>query len=74
MFKEFIQKMFAFCQGRHTFFALFFTIMGTALAWFHLLDMSYVGLIGAVQAFVFAHSAKEDYFKREDGGGQGDSK
>jgi hydrogenase/urease accessory protein HupE len=66
MFKEFVQKMFAFFQGRHTFFALFFTLMGTIMAWYHRLDMSYVALVTAVQGLVFAHSYKEDQFGGQD--------
>jgi len=58
-------KIFQWCQGRHTAFALFFTFAGTAMAWYHRLDMSYVALITAVQGLVFAHSCKEDHF---DGG------
>lgn len=67
MFSQFVQKLFAWTQGRHTFFALFFTIAGTALAAVHRLEMPYVALISAVQGFVLIHSAKEDYFKKEDG-------
>lgn len=78
MLSEIVQKIFAFCQGRHTFFALFFTFAGTALAAFHRLDMPYVALITAVQGFVFVHSAKEDYFdhrdEHRDGDQGGDSK
>ncbi len=59
-------KLFNYCAGRHTAFALFFTIMGTTLAWFHRLDPSYVMLVTAIQGWVFAHSLKEDKFK--DGG------
>jgi len=56
------QKLSQWCQGRHTLFALFFTISGTVLAWFHRLDPNYVALIGAIQGFVFMHSYKEDKF------------
>lgn len=62
--------LFRYFNGRHTFFALFFTIMGTTMAWFHRLDPSYVALIGAIQSFVFAHSWKDDHF----GGGGNDPK
>lgn len=58
-------KIFQYLSGRHTSFAVFFTLMGTLLAWFHRLDPSYVMLVTAIQGWVFAHSAKEDYFKRE---------
>ena len=61
------QKIANWCQGRHTLFALFFTISGTILEYFHKLDMNYVALIGAVQGFVFAHSYKEDYFHNQQG-------
>jgi hypothetical protein len=56
------KRLTTWCGGRHTSFAVFFTLMGTTLAWFHRLDPSYVALIGAIQAFVFAHSCKEDHF------------
>jgi hypothetical protein len=52
--------IFKWCQGRHTTFAIFFTIMGTLMAWFHRLDPSYVALIGAIQSLILAHSWKED--------------
>ena len=58
--------LFRYFNGRHTLFAAFFTVMGTALAWFHRLDPSYVMLVTAIQGWVFAHSLKEDKFK--DGG------
>ena len=57
-----IRKLFNFFTGRHTFFALFFTVSGTALAWCGRLSMPYVALIGAVQSYVFAHSLKESHF------------
>lgn len=65
-------RIFRWCQGRHTAFAIFFTIVGSALAWHQRLDMSYVALVTAIQGWVFAHSYKEDKFK--DGGQDGDSK
>jgi hypothetical protein len=60
-----IKKILVWSQGRHTAFAIFFTVMGTTMAWFHRLDPSYIALVGAIQAFVFAHSAKEDYFEKK---------
>ena len=62
-------KAVVWCHGRHTLFALFFTIMGTLMAWFHRLDPSYVALIGAIQSFVFAHSWKQDQCDRNNPGG-----
>lgn len=58
-------KLFKWCNGRHTSFAVFFTIMGTLLAWFHRLDPSYVALVGAIQALVCAHSVQENYFEKK---------
>jgi hypothetical protein len=49
-------------QGRHTMFALYFTVMGTILAWCRRLDPNFIALIGAIQGLIFIHSAKEDYF------------
>lgn len=60
------KRLTTWCGGRHTSFAVFFTLIGTALAWCHRLDMNYVALIGAIQAFVFAHSCKEDHFSTKD--------
>jgi len=61
-----LKKIMDWCQGRHTAFAVFFAAAGTVMQWYHKLDMNYVALIGAVQGFVFAHSAKEDYFASKD--------
>jgi len=60
------QRLIKFCAGRHTAFAIWFASMGTLLAWFHRLDGSYVGLVTALQGYVMLHSAKEDYFKKDD--------
>ena len=62
------KKMIGWCQGRHTLFALYFTLAGTALQIFHKLDGNFIALIAAVQAFVFAHSAQENYFEKKNGG------
>jgi hypothetical protein len=53
--------IFKWCSGRHTLFAAFFAISGTALQYYHRLDMNYIALVTAVQGLVLAHSAKEDY-------------
>jgi len=55
-------KLVIAVRGRHTLFALFFTLSGTAMAWFHRLDPNYVALVAAIQGWVFAHSYKEDKF------------
>lgn len=39
--------------------------MGTLLAWFHHLDMTYVALCGTIQAFVLGHSIKCDVFEKD---------
>lgn len=62
------KKLVIFAQGRHTLFAGVELILGTFLAWFHRLDMSYVALCTAIQGLVLAHSLKEDYFNIKNGG------
>lgn len=64
-----LQKYFKWAQGRHTGFALFFTLVGSVLQWFHRLDGNYISLIGAIQAFVCAHSIQENYFASKKGDG-----
>ena len=61
-----IRRIFNWLCGRHTAFAVFFTITGTVLACYNRLPMSYVALVGAIQSFVFAHSYKEDHFEQHD--------
>lgn len=55
-------QLVKWAQGRHTLFAIFFTIMGTTMAWFHRLGPDYVALITAVQGLILAHSWKEDKY------------
>ena len=55
-------SVFSFFQGRSTFFAIAFAIIGTILAFRGKLTADYVGLITAIQALIVAHSAKEDWF------------
>ena len=57
-----LQKLFKWTQGRHTAFAVYFALVGTALQWFHRLDPNFIMLIASVQAFVLGHSVKESYF------------
>jgi len=59
-----VPAIFGFFQGRATFFALAFTVTGIVLAFKGKLDMSFVGLVGAIQALIVLHSAKEDYFSQ----------
>ena len=54
-----MNSIFKFFQGRHTAFGVFFSVFGTILAFMGKLTPEYVALVGAVQALVFAHSAKE---------------
>jgi hypothetical protein len=55
-------SMFSFFQGRSTFFALFFTAVGTILAFEGKLTVAFVSLIGAIQTLIVVHSYKEDWF------------
>lgn len=61
--------IFKWCQGRHTAFALFFTVMGTLMAWFHRLGPEYVALVTAVQGLILAHSYKQDRYPDQPQGG-----
>jgi len=65
-FRNLSRATFGFFQGRHTFFAIFFTGSGFYLALTGRLTDSYVHLITALQTLIFAHSAKEaieEHFK-----------
>lgn len=54
-----MKYIFKFCQGRHTFFALFFAICGTILAFHGKLTPAYVALMTGMQALILGHSIKE---------------
>lgn len=56
--------IFRFCQGRHTFFGLFFAITAFVLALRSELTHTYVEIIVALQAYVLFHSIKEDRNER----------
>ena len=60
-----MRKVFDFFCGRCTFFALLFTLAGIGLACIGKLTADYVALVGAIQALLVAHSAKEDYHERQ---------
>ena len=47
--------------GRHTTFAWWFALTAFLLAWRHELTHTYVEIIVALQAYVLAHSYKEDH-------------
>ena len=55
-----VGAIFNFFQGRATTFAIVFTVAGIILAFRGKLDTSFVALVAAIQALVFAHSWKED--------------
>lgn len=65
-----MRKVFDFFCGRCTFFALMFTGAGVVLAFAGKLTGDYVALVGAIQALLVAHSAKEDYHERAVGFGK----
>jgi hypothetical protein len=58
----FVGGVFNFFKGRSTFFALFFTFVGTILLLKHMLTMEYVALATAIQGFVVGHSWKQDAY------------
>jgi hypothetical protein len=62
-----LAPLFTFCGGRSTFFALLFAITGITLAFLRHLDGNFALLASALQAFIVAHSAKEDYFDKDGG-------
>jgi hypothetical protein len=57
-----VAAIFNLFQGRATFFAVVFTISGITLAFLGKLTADFVGLVGSIQALIFAHSIKEDYY------------
>lgn len=60
-------RIVLWAKGRHTLFALYFTLAGTVLQVFHRLDGNFIALIAAVQTFVFAHSVQENHFDKDKG-------
>ena len=66
MISTLIKKVLSLSQGRSTFFALFFMVFGSLLAWFGKLTMTYVSLATALQGYVVIHSVKDDYFAKKD--------
>ena len=56
-----MQPVYDFFGGRATTFAAVILALGTILAALHKLDMSYVGLAGAVQALVTFRAISEDH-------------
>lgn len=60
-----LTPIYNFVGGRHTMFAIFFAVTAFVLALKGKLTADYVGIITALQAFVLAHSAKEDYFNKQ---------
>ncbi len=63
-----MKYIYNFFGGRATFFASVFTGAGIGLAFTDHLTGPFVALVGAVQALIVAHSAKEDYFNGKNGG------
>lgn len=59
------KKILNWANGRSTAFAAWFTLAGTALAWFNKLTPTYVALVTAVQGYVVLHSYKEDIRDKE---------
>lgn len=43
----------------HLAFALYFAIFGSVLQWHEKLDINYLGLIAAIQAFLLGHQVKD---------------
>lgn len=60
------EKLTNYFQGRHTTFAIFFALVGSAMQWFHRLDGNYIALITAIQGFVTVHSAIETHYESKE--------
>lgn len=56
----FIGGLFGFFNGRCTFFAILFSVVGIYLALIGKLTAEYVALVGSIQTLLVAHSVKED--------------
>jgi hypothetical protein len=56
-----IGQMFSLFQGRSTFFALVFTVVGIILAFKGKLDGNFSLMVAAIQGMVVAGSIKESY-------------
>lgn len=61
-------SVFSFFQGRATFFALLFSIVGIIGLFKHYDLTSFALLVGAIFTGVIGHSIKEDYFERRRNG------
>ena len=56
-----VGTLFNFFCGRCTFFAILFTTVGIIQELRGKLDMNFVAFVGAIQALLLAHSAKQDW-------------
>jgi hypothetical protein len=61
-----LQKIFSYCQGRHTFFAFFFAVAGVGLQWFHHLDATFVAYMTSLMGMVLGHSIQENHFEKKE--------
>ena len=57
-------RIYGWFGGRCSFFALLFSLSGIALAFGSKLTVTFVSLVGAIQALIVTHSIKEDYHTR----------
>ena len=57
-----LQKLFAYCSGRHTAFAAFFAVIGVCLQWFHRLDGTFVAYMSSLMGIILGHSIQENHF------------
>jgi len=55
-----LQKLFSYCQGRHTAFAFAFFVMGNTLQWFHRLDATWIAFMTSLMGFVLGHAIQEN--------------
>lgn len=62
-----MNRVYSFFGGTSRFFAFFFAVSGTALAFRGKLTGDYVAMITALQALIVAHSVKEDLLPQSSG-------
>lgn len=61
-------------QHGHLVFALYFAAYGSFLQWYHKLDVNFIMLIGAIQAFLLGHQINDKFFSNKNGSSDSDQK
>ena len=69
-----MRRIYDFCGGKSTFFALVFTGFGVGLSFRGELTSAYVALVGAVQALIVGRAIADDYHERNCGSNSSNSR